>query len=76
MAGWPVAASLVGFAAFWYGAELALAWAAGWLVSWTSPLAALTRDALLPVLFVAAWTGSGFEWRGHEMPVANVSESA
>jgi ceramide glucosyltransferase len=33
------------------------------------------RDALLPVLFVAAWTGSGFEWRGHAMQVAKVGES-
>jgi ceramide glucosyltransferase len=74
-AGLPVAASIAAFAALWYGAELALARAAGWPLSWLSPLAALTRDALLPVLFIAAWAGSGFEWRGNAMQVAKVGES-
>lgn len=76
MVGLPVGIAVVGFAALWYGAKLTLARAAGWHVPYTSPLAALTRDALLPVLFVAAWAGSGFEWRGHEMQVAKAGESA
>ena len=31
----------------------------------------VTRDLLLPGLFVAAWFGSGFEWRGNAMTVAD-----
>ncbi|MBU2327320.1 MAG: ceramide glucosyltransferase, partial [Alphaproteobacteria bacterium] len=31
----------------------------------------LTRDLLLPALFVTAWFGSGFEWRGNAMTVAD-----
>jgi ceramide glucosyltransferase len=30
----------------------------------------LLRDALLPVLWVAAWVGDEFEWRGTEMSLA------
>jgi ceramide glucosyltransferase len=27
----------------------------------------MLRDALLPVLYVNAWLGRGFEWRGNDM---------
>lgn len=51
----------------WYGAEAALAAAAGWphgprdLVAW------MLRDLLLPALWVAGWTGSGVTWHGHAL---------
>jgi ceramide glucosyltransferase len=35
----------------------------------------LARDLLLPGLFVAAWFGSGFEWRGNAMTVADNDNS-
>jgi ceramide glucosyltransferase len=58
------------YAAVWYGAELALIGAVKWPLSSRMPLALILRDTLLPVLFVAALTGSAFTWRGNAMAVA------
>lgn len=58
--------AVLAFAALWYGSEFALARAAGWPVSYFLG-AAVVRDAMLPVLWAAAWTGNGFEWRGTAM---------
>jgi len=30
----------------------------------------MLRDALLPALWIAAWVGNDFEWRGNAMTVA------
>ena len=57
------------FGALWYGGEMALAAAAGWHVTALYPLYGLTRDLLLPVLFVRALQGNDFVWRGNEMQV-------
>lgn len=65
----PVAASVIVFAALWYGAETLLAAAAGWHVSARYPLYCFARDLLLPVLFVSALHGDDFVWRGNEMQV-------
>jgi ceramide glucosyltransferase len=51
----------------WYGAELALARRAGWHSSWRMPAAFLLRDLLIPALWVAAWLGDSFAWRGTAM---------
>lgn len=67
--GAPIMLSVALFAAFWYGAEMLLAAAAGWPLGPLSPLYGLTRDLLLPVLFVSALRGSDFVWRGNEMQV-------
>ena len=56
-----------GFVALWIGAEGLLARCAGWHWSIRMPLACLLRDALLPLLWVDAWLGSSFTWRGTEM---------
>ena len=69
-AGFPIAPVLISLAALWYGAEAALAHAAGWQLSWCSVPLWLLRDAMLPLLWVAAWTGNDFEWRGNAMSVA------
>jgi ceramide glucosyltransferase len=69
---WPVALSAVAFAAFWYGAEMLLAAAADWHAPVLYPLHGLSRDLLLPVLFVAALKGNDFVWRGNEMQVERV----
>jgi ceramide glucosyltransferase len=66
---WPVALSAVAYAAFWYGGEMLLAAAADWDVPLLYPLYGITRDLLLPVLFVAALEGNDFVWRGNEMQV-------
>ena len=59
--------NVVAFAAIWYGAEAALARAAGWHLSLKSPAAWMLRDALLPLLWIGGWLGRGFVWRGNEM---------
>jgi ceramide glucosyltransferase len=66
----PAAAPLVYLAA-WYAGELLLARTYGWPSEWRILPAMLTRDLLLPALFVSAWFGSGFEWRGNAMTVAD-----
>jgi ceramide glucosyltransferase len=63
-----VAAALV--AAAWFGTEAALAKAAGWHVSYASPLAWLVRDLALPVVWLKGWIGDAFTWRGNDMTVA------
>jgi ceramide glucosyltransferase len=64
----PIAA-LVALAGIWYGGEAALAHAAAWHLSWRAPFAWMLRDLLLPVLWIKAWLGSSFEWRGNHMRV-------
>jgi len=54
----------------WYGAEAALAKAARWYLAPLYPLQALLRDVLLPLLWVDAWIGTDFVWRGHQMSIA------
>ncbi len=55
----------------WYGPEVLLARAYGWPSGWRMLPAMAARDLLLPALFVSAWFGSGFEWRGNAMTVAD-----
>jgi ceramide glucosyltransferase len=73
-AGWPIGESLGAFVALWYGAELALAQAAGWHLSALSPLAALLRDLLLPWLWLDGLVGTDFVWRGNAMSIAEDAE--
>jgi ceramide glucosyltransferase len=63
----PMLAAVMATAVCWYGAEVVLARGAGWHLSWRSPIAALARDVMLPVLWVHAWVGSSFTWRGNEI---------
>jgi len=67
--GLPLAPSVAAFAIIWYASETLLAVIAGWHVSTRYPLICLARDALLPLLFVAALQGDDFVWRGNEMQV-------
>ncbi len=53
----------------WYGSEAILARLAGWHMSIWSPLAWLCRDLALPILWIAAWMGNSFIWRGNDMRV-------
>jgi len=55
------------FLLLWYGAEMMLLVKAGWHVSRHSLFCAILRDLMLPALYVNAWGGSRFEWRGHDM---------
>jgi len=66
-AGWPMIGTLVPLVAAWYAIEVLLAYCAGWPLSlWSIPIW-LLRDALCPVLWIAAWVGNDFEWRGNAM---------
>jgi ceramide glucosyltransferase len=69
-AGWPIGATVVLLVAAWYGAEAYLAHRAGWQLSHWSIPAWMLRDALLPALWISAWVGNEFEWRGNPMSVA------
>jgi len=69
-AGWPVAGSVLPFLVAWYAAEALLAFLAGWPLSPRVIATWMLRDALLPLLWVAAWAGNEFEWRGNAMTVA------
>lgn len=74
-AGWSLAETILPLAAAWYAAEALLAATAGWQLSLRSIAVWMLRDALLPVLWIAAW-GSGFEWRGNAMTVADQGRAA
>ncbi|MFN4204842.1 MAG: ceramide glucosyltransferase [Agrobacterium albertimagni] len=65
----------IAYLAAWYGAEVLFARRYGWPSGWRIVPAMLARDLLLPGLFVAAWFGSGFEWRGNAMTVADNDNS-
>src|SRR5580658_3046649 len=64
-----IASGVAATAVVWYGAEAILAFAAGWPLSWRSPLAWIARDLMLPVLFAQAWSGHAIVWRGNAMSV-------
>jgi len=57
-------------AAIWYGGELALNFAAGWPLTWRSPIAWVLRDLAHPALTIVAAFTRTVEWRGAriEMP--------
>ncbi len=70
LAGMPVFAPALAFVAVWYGAEWLLSVKAGWHRSRWSIATFMLRDLMLPVLYVNAWLGRGFEWRGNDMRAA------
>lgn len=61
--------ALLALAVAWYGAEALLAWYAGWHHSALSLPARILRDILIPPLWIAAWTGNTFTWRGTAMQI-------
>lgn len=66
--------ALTALVGVWYGAEAVLASVAGWHLRLMSPLAWMTRDLLLPVLWLEGWSGDTFVWRGNDMSVAKGQE--
>ena len=73
---WPVVGVTAALACLWYLLEMALAHAAGWHLSWRSLPLCVLRDLLLPVLWLAAWIGNEFVWRGNAMRVSQRSSIA
>jgi ceramide glucosyltransferase len=53
--------------AIWLAAEAALARAAGWHFTGRTTAALLIRDLLLPVLWITAWLGNDYVWRGNRV---------
>jgi ceramide glucosyltransferase len=68
-------AGVMAIATVWYGAEAALAYAAGWHLSVRSPLAWMLRDLLLPLLWIRGWLGKDFVWRGNQMRAVESREA-
>jgi ceramide glucosyltransferase len=67
--GWPISTAIIPFVTTWYSAEVFLSYRAGWHLSrWSIPMW-IMRDVFLPALWVAAWAGDDFEWRGNAMNV-------
>lgn len=58
------------FVAAWYGGEILLSKAFHWHVGRLSLPAMILRDLVLPVLWMTAWFGDSFVWRGNAMSVA------
>lgn len=58
------------YLALWYATEILLARSYGWPAGWKSLSAMIVRDLALLPLFIAAWFGSDFVWRGNAMTVA------
>lgn len=64
-----LATLLLGLAALWYGAEMALAARAGWYRRPRLLLAFVIRDALIPFLWASAWMRGAIVWRGNAMDI-------
>jgi ceramide glucosyltransferase len=67
--------ALLALTVLWYGAEAILAWYAGWHRSALSLPARILRDLLIPPLWIAAWTGNTFTWRGNAMRIGDEGPS-
>jgi ceramide glucosyltransferase len=59
-----------------HAGEMALARICGWTLDWRLPFALLTRDLLLPVMFVDACLFDDFVWHGNQMTVREAEETA
>jgi ceramide glucosyltransferase len=58
------AAAITLLSMVWSGAEAALARTLGWRFTARTAAALLVRDLLLPALWIAAWLGADYVWRG------------
>ena len=54
----------------WYGGEMLLSRAFHWRMGRMTLPAMILRDFALPALWITAWFGDGFVWRGNTMSVA------
>jgi len=70
LAGCPVLAWVTSLIVVWYACEALLAYIAGWPFTPRMFVLCMLRDVLLPLLWIAAWTGDEFKWRGNAMTVA------
>ena len=68
---WAIPLGLV----LWYGAEYLMARIGDWPRSFADVAAWMVRDAVLPVVWVACWASSSFEWRGTVMTAKDVPDA-
>jgi ceramide glucosyltransferase len=69
----PVLPLTIGTAILWYGSEAVLARLAGWPWSLRSVLAAIVRDGLAVGVWVGAWLGSRYVWRGQSVDLSGTA---
>lgn len=73
LAGWPLSL-LPLYAGLWYGMEWALARWAGWPSGWRDIVMNPLRDALVPVIWLAALRGRDLVWQGQRISPATAPE--
>jgi len=61
---------------FWYGAEAVLVRARGWHLEWVSPFAWITRDIILPVMWVRSLISRRVRWKGGVVNVVAQADAA
>ena len=63
----PVVATTLAYLGLWYAAEIATAAACRWPIGWQSLPALVARDIMMPAIWVGAFTGRSFTWKGTAM---------
>ncbi|WP_245256482.1 glycosyltransferase [Bartonella tamiae] len=53
----------------WYMCEFLVTFLVGWPFSLRQALAQLTRDMLLPLLWLLAFSPKGYQWQGHKVDI-------
>ncbi|MFT3987335.1 glycosyltransferase [Aestuariivirga sp.] len=61
------------FVSIWIVTELALARTLNWPGGFRMALAIAVRDVMIPMVWIAGFTGNGFEWQGHRMSASRAS---
>jgi ceramide glucosyltransferase len=64
------------FIATWISAEAALALGLGWRFAPRTAVALLLRDLLLPAMWIAAWLGDDYVWRGTRITASSSGEGS
>ena len=72
----PATAAVLATAALWYGVEMLMIHRAGWPLTWRTLPAAMTRDLLLPALWLCGFRPGGFVWRGNAMQLRRPTQAA
>jgi len=57
------------YAIMWFLVEWWLTITVDWHMSWRMPFMWVFRELIIPAIWITAWLGNNFEWRGHKMKV-------
>lgn len=66
----------LGVAAMYWGAEWVLCRSAGWQTGWLALPAMVLRDVMMPLLWLATFSGSRIEWRGNQVTAGSAVVAA